>query len=159
MAIQIIVIVRPTAGDDRNGGAQLLQRDLHRDRGAAAAQYQRLCPGGVDAAAADHVQKAKEVGVVTVQRSVRPADKGVDALQPRRRLGQGITVGHHRLFIGDGDVETVPRPGFQKGVQLRLGDLKEPVVIVCQRVMNHGGVAVTQRFPQQSAVQHHTTSL
>ena len=130
VSIQMAVVVRTAAGNDGNVSAQLLQRGLHRDGGPAAAQHQSLFPGGVDAAAADHVEKAEQVCVVAVQRTVRPADEGIDALQPFRRLGQLCTVGHHRLLVGDGDVQAVPAVGAQKGIQVLLGDLKEPVVIL-----------------------------
>ena len=130
VAVQMIVIVRTAAGNDGNVSAQLLQRGLHRDGGPAAAQYQRFFSSGVDAAAANHVEKAEQVCVVAVQRTVRTVDEGVDALQSFRRLGQLCTVGHHRLLVGDGDVQAVPAAGAQKGIQVRLGDLKEPVVIL-----------------------------
>ena len=129
VAVQMVIIVRTAAGNDGNVSAQLLQRGLHRDGGPAAAQHQRLFPGGVDAAAADHIKKAEQVCVVAVQRTVRPADEGIDALQFCCRLGQLRTVGHHRLLVGDGDVQAVPAVRAQKGVQVCLGDLKEPVVI------------------------------
>ena len=130
VSIQMIVIVRTAAGNDGNVSAQLLQRGLHRDGGPAAAQYQRFFSSGVDAAAANHVEKAEQVCVVAVQRTVRTVDEGVDALQSFRRLGQLCTVGHHRLLVGDGDVQAVPAAGAQKGIQVLLGDLKEPVVIL-----------------------------
>ena len=130
VAVQMVVIVRTAAGNDGNVSAQLLQRGLHRDGGPAAAQHQRLFPGGVDAAAADHIKKAEQVRVVAVQRAVRTVDEGVDALQSFRRLGQLPAAGHHRLLVGNRDVQAVPAVGAQKGVQVLLGDLKETVVIL-----------------------------
>ena len=159
VAVQVIVVVGAAAGDDGDAGPQLFQGGLYRDGSAAAAQHQGLFPGGVNAAAADHVEKAVKVCVVAVEGAVRAADDGVDALQLGCRFRQLRAVRHHRLFIWDGDVETVPGPGLQKEVQFLSGDLKEPVVVTGQFVMDHGGVAVAQRFSQQTAVQHQITSL
>ena len=159
VAVQIGIVVRAAAGDDSDMGAQLLQRGLYRNGRAAAAQHQRLLPGGRDPAAAHHVEKAVEIGVVAVQRAVRPADDGVDALQRRGRVRQFRAIGNHRFFIGDGDIQAVPAAGGQKAAQTLSGDFKEPVVVIAQLMVNHGGVAVAQRLAQQTAMQHQTTSL
>ena len=86
VAVQVIVVVGAAAGDDGDAGPQLFQGGLYRDGSAAAAQHQGLFPGGVNAAAADHVEKAVKVCVVAVEGAVRAADDGVDALQLGRRL-------------------------------------------------------------------------
>ena len=86
VAIQIFIVVRAAAGDDGDMSAQLFQRGLHRNGCTAAAQHQRLLSGGRDPTAAHHIEKAVKIGVVAVQRAVRPADDGVDALKLGRCL-------------------------------------------------------------------------
>ena len=132
VAVEIVVVIRPVAGDDRHVRAELLEHGLNGRGRAAVAKHERLLPRDVDAAVTHEVLEAEGVGVVAVERAVRPADEHVHAaelLRDRRELG---AVRDDRLFIRDGHVERVKIAAGQKRRQVLRRDLIEPVGIVSE---------------------------
>ena len=108
--------------------------------------------------AAHEVLEAEGIGIVAVERAVRPADEHVHAaelLRDRRELG---AVRDDRLFIRDGHVERVEIAAGQKRRQVLWRDLIEPVGIVRELRVDGRRIAVAELFAQKSAPHHHTTS-
>ena len=96
------------------------------------------------------VLETKGVGVVAVERAVRPADEHVHAaelLRDRRELG---AVRDDRLFIRDGHVERVEIAAGQKRRQVLRRDLIEPVGIVGELRVDGRRVAVAELSTKQS---------
>ena len=102
---------------------------------------------------AQQVGKAVIVGVVAPEGAVGPPDDGVDAADARSRRGKLPAEGHHRLFIGDGDVQSPELSPLQEGAHLLRGQLHQPVVIAAQLFVDGGGKAVPQVLPQQAVLQ------
>ena len=154
---EIRVVVLAAAGDDRHARAKLREHGLNGRGRAAVSEHEHLLPGDVHTAAAHKVFKAEGVGIVAVERAVRPADKHVYAaelLRDRRELG---AVRDDRLLIRDGHVERVKIAAGQKRRECVRRDLIEPVGIVRKLRVNGRRIAVAELFAQKSAP-HHTTS-
>ena len=79
--VEILVIILPGAGDHGDGGPLLPQHSLHRHRGAAGSQHQRLFSGQGNAAFLHHGVKSVGIGVVPAETAIEPAHHGVDAAQ------------------------------------------------------------------------------
>ena len=136
---------------------ELLEHGLNGRGRAAVAEHEHLLPRNVDAAVTHEVLEAEGVGIVAVERAVRPADEHVHAaelLRDRRELG---AVRDDRLFIRDGHVERVKIAAGQKCRQSLRRDLIEPVGIVGELRVDGRRIAVAELFAQKSAP-HHTTS-
>ena len=158
VAVEIVVVIRPVAGDDRHARAELLEHGLNGRGRAAVAEHERLLPRNVDAAVTHEVLEAEGIGIIAIERAVRPADEHVHAaelLRDRRELG---AVRDDRLFIRDGHVERVEIAAGQKRRQVLRRDLIEPVGIVRELRVDGRRVAVAELFAQKSAPHHHTTS-
>ena len=158
VAVEVIIIIRPVAGDDRHMRAELLEHGLNGRGRAAVAEHERLLPRNVDAAVTHEILEAEGVGIIAIERAVRPADEHVHAaelLRDRRELG---AVRDDRLFIRDGHVERVKIAAGQKRRQVLRRDLIEPVGIVRELRVDGRRVAVAELFAQKSAPHHHTTS-
>ena len=115
-------------------------------------------PRDVDAAVAHEVLEAEGIGIVAVERAVRPADEHVHAAElarDRRELG---AVRDDRLLIRNGHIERVKIAAGQKRRQSFRRDLIEPVGIVGELRVNGRRIAVAELFAQKSAPHHHTTS-
>ena len=134
---------------------------LGRQRGAAAAQNDHLAAGNVNAGTAEHVAKARGIGVPGVQLAVLPADQGVDTADIPGGVVNDVAVGHHVPLVGDGDVAAADVCVPQKGRQgLRL-QLNEAVVPAAQGGVDGNGPAVAQLPAQQAEyllVRHGHTS-
>ena len=158
VAVKILVIIRPVAGDDRHVRAELLEHGLNGRGRAAVAEHKRLLPRDVDAAVAHEVLEAEGIGIVAVERAVRPADEHVHAAEPARDRRELGAVRDDRLLIRDGYVERVKIAAGQKRRQVLRRDLIEPVGIVGELRVDGRRIAVAELFAQKSAPHHHTTS-
>ena len=121
MAIQILIIVLPVAGNDHHIGAHFLQNGCGCVGCAAAAQYKHLFPGGIQAGASDHGSEAKIVRIMPNQGAVRTPDDGIDRSHSHGSGRQFSQKRNDIFFIRNGDVDCGKVAVFQKGFQfLRL---------------------------------------
>ena len=157
VAVEIVVVIRPVAGDDRHVRTELLEHGLNGRGRAAVSEHERLLPGNVHAAVTHEVCKAEGVGIVAVERAVRPADEHVHAAEPARDRREFRAVRDDRLLIRDGHVERVEIAAGQKRRERVRCDLIELVGIVSELRVDGRRVAVAELFAQKSAP-HHTTS-
>ena len=119
MPAEILVIVLPVPRDDNDlPRAHLPQDILRRRRRAAAAEDERLFAAHLRAAGLYQHGKAVSVRVAAPERSVRPADDGVDCTDGAGCVRQLRAVGDDRFFIRDRHIQTVKFPGAQKALQL-----------------------------------------
>ena len=121
--------------------------------GSAGPQHQNffsahLGPGGLE-----QVAEPVVVRVISVESPVRAAEKGVDAANSPGSGGEGITAGHHRLFIGDGHIQPAEPPRPEEWLHLLWGELHQPVVIAGQLPVDGGRKAVAQPLAQQAELQ------
>ena len=158
VAVEVLIIIRPVAGDDRHVRTELLEHGLNGRGRAAVAEHERLLPRDVDAAVAHEVLEAEGIGIVAVERAVRPADEHVHAAEPARDRRELGAVRDDRLFIRNGHVERVKIAAGQKRRKLLRRDLIEPVGIVGELRVDGRRIAVAELFAQKSAPHHHTTS-
>jgi hypothetical protein len=158
VAVKILVIIRPVAGDDRHARAELLEHGLNGRGRAAVAEHERLLPRDVDAAVAHEVLEAESVGIVAVERAARPADEHVHAAELARDWRELRAVRDDRLLIRNGHIERVKIAAGQKRRQVLRRDLIEPVGIVGELRVDGRRIAVAELFAQKSAPHHHTTS-
>ena len=157
VAPEIRVVVLAAAGDDRHARAKLREHGLNGCGRAAVSEHERLLPGDVHTAAAHKVFKAEGIGIVAVERAVRPADEHVhtaELLRDRRERG---TIRDDRLLIRDGHVERVKIAAGQKRRKRVRRDLIELIGIVRKLCVDGRRIAVAELFAQKSAP-HHTTS-
>ena len=160
VAAQVVVVVLPGAGDDHDlPGSQLGQYRAHREGGPAAAQHQSLLPRHLGSGGVELIQKSVVVGVVPQEGAVGAAEDGVHAADAPGSGGKFGTVLHHRLFIGDGDVQAVELPLFQKLPHLLRLQGNEPVGVVAQQAVDFGRKTVAELSADESAVHQQITSL
>ena len=150
MEVEVDIIICSVAGDDHHLGAERLQHGAHGDAGAAAAQDKGLFAADVHAAQTHHAQKTVIVGVVAVEGAVGQAHKGIHAAQNAGLVGKPGAVGHHRLFIGDGDVETVEVAVEEEVLQRLRLFFVEGVLVIAQLGVDGGGVGMAQRPAQET---------
>ena len=158
MAVEVLIIIRPVAGDDRHVRTELLEHGLNGRGRAAVAEHERLLPRDVDAAVAHEVLEAEGIGIVAVERAVWPADEHVHAAEPLRHRRELGAVRDDRLLIRNGHIERVKIAAGQKRRQSLRRDLIEPVGIVGELRVDGRRIAVAELFAQKSAPHHHTTS-
>ena len=152
MAVQIFVVVWAIAGDaNRLPGAQIGQHRMDGEGRSTGPQHQGLLslylgPGGLE-----QVAEPVVVRVISVESPVRAAEKGVDAADSPGSGGEGITAGHHRLFIGDGHIDGLELPPLQKGAGVCLGGQRAQLVAVpAEQLMDGLGVGVSQLAADES---------
>ena len=131
--------------------AQLRYRRPRRFGCAAGAEDQHLFAGQHQPHAAYQRQHAGKIRVVAVQLAV-PVHHGVHRADGTRRVGQLVQIGNDPLLVRYRHVDAREiAPGKERLQLLRL-QRPEAVVIVRQRAVYLGGVAVPQRVADQSAV-------
>ena len=158
VAVKILVIIWPVAGDDRHVRTELLEHGLNGRGRAAVAEHERLLPRDVDAAVAHEVLEAEGIGIIAVERAVRPADEHVHAAELARDWRELGAVWDDRLLIRNGHIERVKIAAGQKCRQVLRRDLIEPVGIVGELRVDGRRIAMAELFAQKSAPHHHTTS-
>ena len=130
--------------------AQLRCRRPRRFGCAAGAQHQHLFAGQHQTHAAYQRQHAGKIRVVAVQLAV-PVHHGVHRADGPHRIGQLVQIGDDPLLIGDRHVDARKIAPGKKRLQLLRLQRPEAVVIVRQRAVYLGRVAVPQRVADQSA--------
>ena len=108
-----------------------------------------MFPGQVDATPADGITHAVVVSVIPVEAAVRPHHQGIHAADAPCRFPQFLAEGDDRLLVGDGDIEALKRPLLQENWQFLLRHLPQGIVIGKERLVDAGGVAVSQFCPNQ----------
>ena len=102
MARQILIIIRPPAGDDDGlPRPQVPQGLLDGQADAAVAQHQSLFSS--DGKIPGHIAKAVVIRIIAIP-AVGAAHQGIDAADARRCRRQGLAIRDHRFFIRDRDV-------------------------------------------------------
>ena len=118
--------------------------------GAAGAQNEHRAPCEIHPVGLAQVGKAGVIGVVAVEQAVFVHDgvHGPDG------LGPGVDVGavfHDQLFVGDGHVDGLEEPLFQKGSCLSLGGQgAEVVAVATEHLVDELGVRVAQLAADES---------
>ena len=154
MALQIFIVVRAGPGDEHDlPRPQVLQHGLHCGGYAARTQDQGLFAPELRPGGAEHIGKSVVVGIVAQKSSVLLPDDGVHAADAPGLVGEGLTEGDHRLFIGDGHVQPLKSPVGEEVSQLLRLLFHQPVVISGQLLVNGGRKAVAQLLPQQAIFQ------
>ena len=131
--------------------AQLRCRRPRRFGCAAGAEDQHLFAGQHQTHAAYQRQHTGNIRVVAVQLAV-PVHHGVHRADGPRRIGQLIQIGNDPFLIGDCHVDAREIALHEKRFQLLRLQRPEAVVVVRQRAVYLGRVAMPQRVADQSAV-------
>ena len=153
-----VIGVFSRTGERDDPSALLAQDALHGLRCAAGAQHERLFARPDAAVAPQKPRKTVKIRIITEQRPVRAAHKGVDVAELLRRFGQLRAVGHDGTLIGDRHIERVEATGAQEGVQRVRRDLEQLVGVVRQLCVDLRRIAVAKVLAEQTAA-HHTTSV
>ena len=93
--------------------------------------------------------------------SVRGSHYGIHSAEAGGGGGELIQERDHRLFIGDGHVDSVPVSVFQKAFHIFRFFLEQFIGIIRQNAMDLRGITVTQLSAQKAAyllAVHDTTS-
>ena len=85
------------------------------------------------------------IGVVAVQFAI-PVDDGIYRPDGGGFFVDDIQIRHDGLFIGNGNVDALERPGLQKGRQLGRGQLFQLIIIIGQIAVDLFGKAMGQLF-------------
>lgn len=154
VAVQIFIVVWAIAGDAHClPGAQIGQHRVDGKGGSAGTQHQRLLSPHLGPGGLEQVAESVVVRVIPIKSPVRAAEQGVDAADSFGRRGKGVAAGHHRLFIGDGHVQSTETPRPEEGLHLLWWEFHQLVVIACQLPVDGGGKAVAQPLAQQAELQ------
>ena len=149
VARQIRVVVIAAArdhGDARR--TEMFDGCLHGKTCSAGTEDNRFSALEIDVAR--HVGKAREIGVVAVERAVRTADHGVYRADCRRAVGKGRAVRNDDFLVGDGHVYRIPGAARHECADILLGNFEKPVVFVAEKTVQQGRDAVRQRFSEKS---------
>ena len=158
VAMKILIIIRPGAGDHHDLGAQLGENPLCGAGCSAAAKNQSFFSCRLNAAFGDQCEKSEIVRIVAPEGSVAAPDNGVHHPQLLGRGGQLVQKGNDRFFVGHGHVDSSEIPVSQKIPDFLRLFFKEGVGVASEKTMDLGRVAVAQGPSQQSA-EHQTTSV
>ena len=122
----------------------------HRVVGAAAAQNQHSAAPEPDAVVGRQIGKARVVGVVAVELT-SPVHHRVHRADFFRQWVHRVAVGNDQLLVGDGHVDGLEAPGFQKRPGLLLGGQRVQFIgVAAHRLMDGLGKAVPQHGADQT---------